>query len=92
MHITSITTALILALGATTAFAAEPAPAGPSSAQMASNAESDPNRKICKRERPMGSLIPKNICKTAAQWDKEREDSRKMMQDMQQRTGSTSSR
>jgi hypothetical protein len=56
------------------------------------SAAADADRKICRQERPMGSLIPTRICKTAAQWESEREQSRKMIQDMQQRTGSTSNR
>ena len=75
--------------------AAEAAPAASAPAATAAataaaaTAAADADKPVCKTERPMGSLIPKRICKTAAQWEAEREQSRKMIQDMQQRTGST---
>lgn len=64
----------------------------PAAKTAAAGAAADQDRVVCRTERPMGSLIPKRICKTVAQWDAERESSRKMMQDLQQRTGATSSR
>jgi hypothetical protein len=68
------------------------AASAPAAATTAAAAPAEADKMICKSERPMGSLIPKRICKTAAQWDAEREQSRKMLQDMQQRTGSTGAR
>lgn len=58
-------------------------------AETTAAAPADADRKICRTERAVGSLIPSRVCKTAAQWEAEREQSRKMLQDMQQRTGST---
>jgi hypothetical protein len=89
MNLRSLAAASVLAAFAATVFADDTA--GAQSATQA-KPEADPNRKVCKQERPMGSLIPTRTCKTAAQWENERENSRKMVQDMQQRTGSTSSR
>lgn len=66
---------------------AKPAAATAAAAAPAAPAEAD--RKICKNEKPVGSQIPKRICKTAAEWEADREAARKMMQDMQQRTGTT---
>lgn len=68
---------------------AAPAASAPAATAAAATAAADADKPVCKTERPMGSLIPKRICKTAAQWEAEREQSRKMIQDMQQRTGST---
>jgi len=86
----STAAAAALAQGSATA-EANKAPAAAQSAS-APAATSDAEKTICRNEKPMGSLIPKRVCKTAAQWDAEREQARKMMQDMQQRTGSTSGR
>jgi hypothetical protein len=77
---------------ADSAKAAQAASAPAAAATTAAAAPAEADKMICKSERPMGSLIPKRICKTAAQWDAEREQSRKMLQDMQQRTGSTGAR
>jgi hypothetical protein len=84
----------VLAFCAHSAMANEPASAQPEQAKAppAADPASDANRKICRQEKPMGSLIPTRVCKTAAQWEEAREQSRKMMQDMQQRTGSTYTR
>lgn len=65
---------------ASAAVAAAPAPA------------SGPDRMVCKFDTPTGSRIPTKVCKTAAAWEWESEQSRKMIQDAQQRTGSTRSR
>ncbi len=87
------TAATAPAAAASAAPAAAAAPATPAAnAKGQQAAEADPDRKVCKQERPVGSLIPTRICKTAAQWELEREISRKTMQDLQQRTGSTSGR
>jgi uncharacterized protein (DUF2342 family) len=100
MHIRNVVAALALlgtlgtsahAQGSSAADAA-PAASTPAATAAAATAAADADKPVCKTERPMGSLIPKRVCKTAAQWEAEREQSRKMIQDMQQRTGSTSGR
>ena len=100
MHIRNVVAALALrgtlgtsahAQGSSAADAASP-DGGAASESPAATAAADADMPVCKTERPMGSLIPKRVCKTAAQWEAEREQSRKMIQDMQQRTGSTSGR
>jgi hypothetical protein len=95
-----LTAALILAISAPLAFAddtSQPQPdaqkqvqqGGTQTANSAESTQPDPNRTVCKLEKPIGSVIPTRICKTAAQWQAERENSRKFMQDLQQRTGAT---
>lgn len=84
-------TALLLATMAGAAAANTPAAAA-EPVKAASAADAEANRKICRQEKPVGSQIPKRICKTAAEWEEDREQARKMMQDLQQRTGSTSGR
>lgn len=79
---------------------AEPVKAGPavsitaaaSASQVADGTPDDKDRMICKNERPVGSLIPTRVCRTAAQRAAERDDARKLMQDTQQRTGSSPGR
>lgn len=73
---------------------AAPSPAAGASqvAEGSAADDKDKDRMICKNERPMGSLIPTRVCKTAAQRAAERDDARKAVQDLQQRTGSTSGR
>lgn len=83
-----LTAALILATSAPLAFANDtnPPPDSQKQAQATSSPQSDPDRTVCKLEKPIGSNIPTRTCKTAAQWQQERDNSRKFMQDMQ-RTG-----
>jgi len=96
-----ITAALVLSASTPLAFADDTNPpqpdpqkqAQPAGSQAANGAESsqpDPNRTVCKLEKPIGSVIPARICKTAAQWQEERENSRKFIQD-RQRTGPSKS-
>lgn len=93
MSTTSLVVALLLAFSVSAVSAqsaAASAPAAQAKAQAAGANESDPERQVCKTERAVGSLIPSRVCKTAAQWKQESEASRKLVQDLQQRTGSTS--
>ena len=69
--------------------AAAAAPAAASAPVATPTAAADADKQVCKTEKPMGSLIPKRICKTALQWEAEREQARKLMQDAQQRTGTS---
>lgn len=68
------------------------AAAGNASAQKATAATAetsaaDPDRVICRVERPTGSKIGTKICKRASVWEEEREASRRLMENAQQRTG-----
>ncbi len=93
MNLKALAAAVIFTASSTAAFAGEPTAAkADAKAQPAATQAADADRMVCKQERPVGSLIPTRVCKTAAQWENEREQSRQMMQNMQQRTGSTSSR
>lgn len=56
-------------------------------ADTASQPATGPDRMVCRYDRPTGSKIPVKTCKTAAMWEYESEQSRKMVQDAQQRTG-----
>ncbi|WP_210853948.1 hypothetical protein [Ideonella alba] len=58
-------------------------------ADSASQPSNDPDRMVCRYERPTGSKIPTKTCKTAGMWEYESQQSRKMVQDAQQRTGQT---
>jgi hypothetical protein len=79
---------VFFALGSIFSGAAMSQPAAPAE-NVASQPEANPERVVCRLERPTGSQIPTKICKSAALWELEHEQSRKMMQDAQQRTGST---
>jgi hypothetical protein len=92
MQFKILSIALLLSACATWSMAEGAAAPADAAKPTAAAADSEGSKMICKREKPMGSLIPTRICKTAAQWQADREQSRKMMQDMQQRTGSTSGR
>ncbi|MEQ9314595.1 MAG: hypothetical protein RLN72_02020 [Henriciella sp.] len=43
----------------------------------------DPDEEVCKREEPMGSTIPKNICATRAAWAAKAQASKDGTRDMQ---------
>jgi hypothetical protein len=82
MKLNMVRAALVLALAAAPAFAADLV-----AGSVAAGSTADPNRKICKLEKPIGSNISTRTCKTAAEWQYEHDRSQKFMQDMQQRTG-----
>ena len=47
-------------------------PVSPASAKDENTAEpskSDPNKVLCRREVPTGSVMAKKVCRTRAQWD-----------------------
>ena len=90
--------ALALA-GPVAAFAADAVAATPMQAAASGVAPStvvaddaENNKVICKREAQVGSLIASRICKTAAQWQLDRDNARKTVGDLQQHTGSTGSK
>jgi hypothetical protein len=97
MKTQSLIAAFILATSASLAFAdgtddakpdAQKQPAQPSmqTADADKANQPDQQRMVCKFEQPTGSLIKTRICKTAFEWQDEREHSRKMMEDLQART------
>lgn len=104
MNFRYLVPAMLAAVASVAAFAGESAPATnatvaaapqaqASAPQVASSEEdaaaAESKKMICKREATMGTLIPARVCKTAGQWQAERDAARKMVGDMQQRTGST---
>lgn len=50
---------------------AEPAPGGYASVEQI---EGDPNRMVCQRQKETGSRLSSRVCKTAAEWERERLD------------------
>jgi hypothetical protein len=100
MYTPSLAATLILALSATGAPAVRATPAEQAKSQLAADSKPDSkpdlqpasNRKTCRHERPVDSLISTRAFKTVAQWDKDSEDSRKLVEVVQQRTGSTGGR
>jgi hypothetical protein len=87
----------LLALTTSVAALANDAPSAAPQAQAAAasaapvtvDGDDADHKVICKREAQVGTLIPNHVCKTAAQWQLERDASRKMVQDLQQHTGTT---
>lgn len=59
-----MTAFLFLIAAATAPQAATPAPAAPAPAVAA-----DPNRKVCRSSKYVGSAIPRRVCRTQAQWN-----------------------
>src|SRR3954451_18560937 len=80
--------ALAAPAGAQITFEA-PTVAPTQAAPGAKNAK-DPNRIICERQEELGSrLRGKKICKTAAQWDEERQQEREALDKFQRQNTST---
>jgi len=44
-------------------------PATPSTAPAAPATAAAPEKKICRREQEIGSIMPKRTCRTQAEWD-----------------------
>lgn len=57
----------------------QPAAPGTSEFATAGQIEGDPNRMVCKRDNDTGSRLSKRICKTAAEWERERLESQEAM-------------
>ena len=55
-------------------------------AEEATDSKSDPNRIICKTEKPIGSNIPTRVCMTAAERDRQREQSQELMREVKRKT------
>ena len=83
-----ITLSLVSVLLLASACATSTAPAGtaPVKAQSgaATGVAADDQKLICQMERPVGSNIPKRVCRTQAQIDRERESAQDKMREMQQ--------
>jgi hypothetical protein len=59
-------------------------------AQGANAKSKDPNKLICERQEEMGSRLGgKKVCKTAAEWQQEREAQRRVLEDTQRQATST---
>ena len=63
-----LTSAFVLA---TASVQAQPAtaPAPQASAPVVSTAPATPEKKVCRREQEAGSIMPRRICYTQAEWD-----------------------
>jgi invasion protein IalB len=71
---------------------AAPAAAQSSTQQSAPAAskDKDPNRIICERQEEIGTRLGgKKVCKTAAQWDEERQQERQALDKFQRQNTST---
>jgi invasion protein IalB len=75
------------------ALAAPAAAQNPAPTQAAAPAASkDPNRIICERQEEIGTRLGgKKVCKTAAQWDEERQQERDALDKFQRQNTSTGS-
>lgn len=82
--------ALALLVTAAPAFAgpndaAPPAPTPATAAEPAAPAKADPNEKVCKLERQLGSNKMKRVCRTRAQMEIDREAAREALSREQRR-------
>ncbi len=79
--------AILMGVGlAASALAAQPAGA-PLEGSQAAAASAYSSQLTCKRERQMGSNIPRNVCRTRAQIDAERTAAAEFNRDMNRRSG-----
>ncbi len=51
--------------------------------------QDDPDKKICRRQTPIGSTIEQRVCKTKAQWDADAENARNRAEQALQYSGQT---
>ena len=63
-----VTTAFLLAGASGQGQTATPAPS-PASAPVAAGTQLAPEKKVCRREQELGSIMPKRTCRTQAEWD-----------------------
>ena len=49
--------------------------------------QDDPNKRICRRQTPVGSTIEKRVCKTKAQWDAEAQAAHNQLEDLTSKNG-----
>ena len=64
----ALTSAFVLASASVQAQPTTP-PAPQASAPVASAAPAAPEKKVCRKEQEAGSIMPKRICYTQAEWD-----------------------
>lgn len=84
--------AIVLMLALATPAAAQTASAQPQPAAPAASKAKDPDRIICERQEEIGSRLGgKKVCKTAAQWDEERQQERDALDKFQRQNTSTGS-
>jgi invasion protein IalB len=82
----------ILSMIALAAPAAAQTNVQPQQAASAASKDKDPNRIICERQEEIGSRLGgKKVCKTAAQWDEERQQEREALDKFQRQNTSTGS-
>lgn len=64
----------------------------PAAAQPANAKLKEPNKIICERQEEIGSRLGgKKVCKTAAEWQEERTQQRRTVEDVQRQATSTGS-
>jgi hypothetical protein len=81
----SLASVLLLASACATSTApASKAPVKAQSGAAATGVAADDQKLICQMERPVGSNIPKRVCRTQAQIDRERESAQDKIREMQQ--------
>lgn len=56
------------------------------SAAVASDADKDPERVICRDDINTGTRIPRKICKTAAEWETDAEETREINKNLERDT------
>ena len=86
----TIALASVLLLASACATSSAPAASAPLKAQATAAPQTgggvaaDDQKLICEMERPVGSNIPKRVCRTKAQIDRERDAAQDKMREMQQ--------
>jgi hypothetical protein len=71
---------LVIALPLIIAAGCASDPAAPGAVAVADN---DPDRIICHNNAPVGSRLPRRVCKSAAEWDAIAEDEKKQRRNLQ---------
>jgi hypothetical protein len=74
------TLAALLSLAFVAGCASAPDASAPGDyAAMMEQAERDPNRMVCRRQKETGSRLSSRVCKTAGEWEQERLDNQDAM-------------
>jgi opacity protein-like surface antigen len=81
-----LTAALLAAMLATPAFAADTTKPESPSAKDAADKKAAEEKLVCTREAQVGSIITKKVCRTAAQIEAEREAARKVDEERQRQS------
>lgn len=85
---------LLVAVGCSTDSGTKSAggvPAEGSEYVSAADVRKDPDRVICKRQKPTGSRISEKVCLTARQWQAASNESQRVLDQAQRTTGGTNS-